>query len=163
MAVDAARLRLVDVRAGAPPSFGAEARAARAASAARWTTSVVGPTGLEWRLRILRVPRAMTPPPPSEMLAHADPVYGWTPLPLGVVLAPLALLLLPVVSLLRSLGLVSWTLEARTYPWGRRYPPVVLMYAVRGREQAFAALAELASALTRGGGGPVLARAERID
>ena len=79
MAVDAAQLRLVDILAAGPAAFGAEFRAARVARRARWTTSLVGPTGLEWRLRILRLPRAMTPHTPSEMTALADPANGWTP------------------------------------------------------------------------------------
>ena len=105
----------------------------------------------------------MTPHPPSELLAHADPEHGWTPLPLGYLLAALALPFLPAVALLRALRLLPFELEARTYPWGRRQPPVVLSYAVRGRQEANAALQELATALARGSGGPVLTRAERID
>jgi hypothetical protein len=90
--------------------LGAETRAGRDALAARRSTSVVGPSGLEWRIRILRVPSAMKPP-----------------------------------------------------PRGRRYPPIVLVYAVRGHGQALAALVELTEALARGSGAPVLKDAERID
>jgi len=163
MAADAARLRLVDLAADVPAQFGAETRAGRDAWATRLSTSVVGPSGLEWRIRILRVPSAMKPHPPSEMLAHSDPAYGWTPLPVGIVLAAVVLPFLPFVVLFRALGLIRWELEARTYPWGRRYPPIVLVYAVRGHGQAVAALTELAEALAHGSGAPVLKDAERID
>jgi len=95
-------------------------------------------------------------------MALSDPSTGWTPLPVGLVLAAFALPVLPVVMLLRALGLVSWTVEARSYPWGRRNPPIVFAYAVRGRESAKAAMAELAAELGHGKGSPVLSRAERI-
>jgi hypothetical protein len=98
----------------------------------------------------------MRPHPPSEILALADPATGWTPLPLGVRLAGLALPFVPLVLLLRTLRVLPWTLEARTYPWGRRRPPIVFAYEVRGGEEATAAIAELAAALARGSGSPVL-------
>ena len=64
--------------------------------------------------------------------------------------------------LFRSLRLLPWTLEARTYPWGRRFPPIVFAYEVRGREETELALADLAAALVRGDGAPAVAGAERI-
>jgi hypothetical protein len=96
------------------------------------------------------------------MLALAHPDTGWTPLPLGVLLVGLALPFLPLVLLLRVLHVLPWTVEARTYPWGRRNPPIVLAYEVRGRDEAAAAIAELAAALARGSGGPVLPGCERV-
>jgi hypothetical protein len=60
------------------------------------------------------------------------------------------------------LRLLPWTVEARTHPWGRRYPPIVLAYQVRGRDEAAAAIAELVAALARGSGGPVLHGCERV-
>ena len=66
--------------------------------------------------------------PPStvrDLSPSKDPATGWTPLPLGVLLAGLALPLVPLVLLLRSLRVLPWTVEARTYPWGRRHPPIV--------------------------------------
>lgn len=134
----------------------------RAARLARRKAEVVGPTDLRWQVRRLILPSAMRPHPPSEMLALADPATGWTPLPLGVLLAALALPFLPLVLLLRSLRVLPWTVEARTYPWGRRQPPIVLAYEVRGREEAEAAIAELAAALARGSGGPDLRGCERV-
>jgi hypothetical protein len=123
---------------------------------------VVGPTDLRWEVRRLTLPSAMRPHPPSEILALADPATGWTPLPLGVLLAGLALPFLPLILLLRSLRVLPWTVEARTYPWGRRQPPIVFAYEVRGREEAAAALAELAAAVARGSGAPVLYGCERV-
>lgn len=51
---------------------------------------------------------------------------------------------------------------ARTYPWGRRYPPLVLRYEVSGHEHAQWALDQLVDGLARGDGAPVLIGAERI-
>jgi hypothetical protein len=105
----------------------------------------------------------MRPHPPAELveLSHRSREV-WTPLPLGFVLLPVALPFLPLVLLLRVLRLLPWTLEARTYPWGRRVPPVVLEYEVRGREEAELALRELAARLARGDGAPVVPGAERV-
>ena len=162
MSVDAARLRFVDTDARVPALYGTDARAGRAARAARTRTELVGPSGLHWRVRLLTLPSALRPHPPSEILALADPATGWTPLPLGVLFAGLALPLLPLVLFLRFLRLLPWTVEARAYPWGRRYPPIVLAYEVRGREEAIAAIRELATALARGSGGPALPGCERV-
>jgi|tagenome__1003787_1003787.scaffolds.fasta_scaffold20938258_2 hypothetical protein len=160
--MDAAPLRLVDFGARLPVLYGHETREGRAALAARTKTEVVGPTDLRWQVRLLTLPSAMRPHPPSEMLALADPATGWTPLPLGVLLAALALPFMPLILLLRSLRVLPWTVEARTYPWGRRHPPIVLAYEVRGRDEAAAAIAELTAALARGSGGPVLPGCERV-
>lgn len=162
MSVEAARLRLVDAGVGLPALYGPERHAGRAAWTQRTRVELVGPTGLHWRVRLLTMPSAMRPHPPSEILALADPATGWTPLPLGVLLAALGLPLLPLVLLLRRLRVLPWTVEARTYPWGRRYGPIVLAYEVRGREEALAAIVELAAALARGSGGPVLPGCERV-
>jgi len=160
--VDAAQLRLVDFGGCLPLHDGREARTVRARRAARTKTEVVGPTDLRWEVRRLTLPSAMRPHPPSEILALADPATGWTPLPLGVLLAGLALPFLPLILLLRSLRVLPWTVEARTYPWGRRQPPIVFAYEVRGREEAAAALAELAAALAQGSGAPALYGCERV-
>ena len=162
MTVDAARLRLVDFGARLPVLYGAEARNGRAVWAERRKLEVVGPTDLHWDVRLLLLPSAMRPHPPSEILALADPATGWTPLPLGILLAGLALPFLPLILLLRALRVLPWTVEARTYPWGRRRPPIVLAYEVRGRNEAAAAVAELAAELARGSGGPVLPGCERV-
>jgi hypothetical protein len=92
-----------------------------------------------------------------------DAVGAWTgPLPLGFVFLPLALLVVPVVLVLRRVRWLPWTIEARTYPWGRRYPPVVLTYAVRGKEKAARALTQLVEALARGEGAPQIAGTEKL-
>ena len=62
----------------------------------------------------------------------------------------------------RRFRLLPWTVEARTYPWGRRFPPIVLSYEIRGHEDALRALEELVAALARGDGAPVIAGAESI-
>ena len=162
MTVDAASLRLVDHGARLPVLYGAETREGRAAWAQRTKLEVVGPTDLHWEVRLLMLPSGMRPHPPSEILALADPATGWTPLPLGILLACLALPFLPLILLLRRLRVLPWTVEARTYPWGRRQPPIVLAYEVRGRADAETAIAELAAELARGSGGPVLTGCERV-
>jgi len=162
VSVDAAQLRLLDVGARLPALYGDDARSDRAARATLTKMEVVGPTDLLWKVRLLILPSAMRPHPPSEILSLADPSTGWTPLPLGVLLAGLALPFLPLVLLLRSLRVLPWTVEARTYPWGRRHPPIVFAYEVRGRDEAAAAIAMLATALERGSGGPELPGCERV-
>jgi hypothetical protein len=144
----------------------------------RHVRKVTSPDRLEWTVKRLVVPSAMRPLGPVDTIDAAtprrtaveglpgtirDPVFGVTgPLPLGAVLVALLLPFLPLVLLLRRLGLLRWSVEARTYPWGRRYPPVVLTYAIRGGDAALAAVDRLAAALSRGDGAPVLAGAEFI-
>jgi hypothetical protein len=134
--------------------------------------------GLRWTVKRLVVPTGFRPLSRTEMLDAATPrrtrveglsrqvpdaTSGWTgPLPLGFLFLPLGLVLMPLVLLLRRLRVLPWTIEARTYPWGRRYPPVVLTYAVRGGDETRRAFAELVAALERGDGSPVLAGAERF-
>jgi hypothetical protein len=91
-----------------------------------------------------------------------DAFGAWTgPLPLGFLLFPLVLPLVPLAVLLRCVRVLPWTIEARTYPWGRRYPPVVLTYAVRGGEETRRAFAQLVEALARGEGSPIIDGAEK--
>jgi hypothetical protein len=108
---------------------------------------VAAPNGLHWVVKRLIVPTGMRPLTGTEMLDAATPrrtvVDGMSrqvpdasnaptgPVPLGFLLFPLVLPLVPVALLLRRLRLLPW-IEARTYPWGRRYPPIVLEYLVRG-------------------------------
>src|SRR5213079_1453592 len=83
-----------------------------------------------------------------------DAMGAWTaPLPLGFLLVPLVL---PLVLLLRRMLLLPWTIEARTHPWGRRYPPVVWTYLIRGGEESRRAFSQLVEALARGEGAPVI-------
>lgn len=161
MTVGTAQLRVIDFTTNCGAVFGAARRVARPPQAPT-KLDVVDPSGLQWTVRRLALPPAMLPPPPAEMLQRADPSHGWTPLPVGVVLFLLALPLIPIALWLRSLRVLPWTLEARAYPWGRRVPPIVFSYHVRGREEAATALHELAAALARGDGAPVVPGADRV-
>jgi hypothetical protein len=141
--------------------------------------TVESPTGLRWTVRRLVVPTGFRPLNGSEMLDAAAPrrtavagmsrqvpdaVGGPTgPVPLGFLLFPIVLPLVPVAVLLRRLRLLPWTLEARAYPWGRRFPPIVLTYAVRGGDESRAAFRQLLEALAHGDEGPVLAGAEKLS
>jgi hypothetical protein len=145
----------------------------------RHVRKVTSPDRLEWTVKRLVVPAAMRPPGPIDTMEAATPrrtavdgmpgtvrdaFFGVTgPMPLGALLVVFLLPFLPAVLLLRRLGLLRWTIEARTYPWGRRYPPVVLTYAIRGGDAALTAVDRLADALVRGDGAPVLADAEFIS
>ena len=141
--------------------------------------TVLAPDGLRWKVKRLIVPTGMRPLSRTDMLDAASPrrtvVAGVSrqipdaanaptgPLPLGILLVPLALPLVPLALLLRRLRVLPWTIEARTYPWGRRYPPVVLTYAIRGGEETGRAFGQLVEALARGEGAPVIEGAEKID
>jgi len=93
--------------------------------------------------------------------AVPDAFFGVTgPLPLGALLMLVLLPFLPLVLALRYARVLRWTVEARAHPWGRRYPPVVLSYAVRGNREAGEAVGELADALARGEASPKLANGE---
>jgi hypothetical protein len=138
--------------------------------------SVAAPDGLQWTVRRLIVPTGMRPMSRTDILDAAAPrrtavegmsrqvpdaVGAWTgPLPLGFLLIPPALPLVPVALLLRRLRLLPWTIEARAYPWGRRYPPIVLTYAVVGGDETRRAFGQLVDALARGDGAPVIDGAE---
>ena len=110
--------------------------------------TVDAPNGLRWTVKRLIVPTGMRPLTRTDMLDVATPrrtvvdgvsrqvpdAYGaWTgPLPLGFLLVPLLLPLVPLVLLLRRMRLLPWTIEARAHPWGRRYPPIVLTSVTPG-------------------------------
>ena len=137
---------------------------------------VDAPNGLRWTVKRLLVPTGFRPLSRTEVLDAAAPrrtrvdgasrqvpdaIGGWTgPLPLGFLFLPLGLLIVPIALFLRRLRVLPWTIEARTYPWGRRYPPLVLTYAVRGGDETRRAFGELAAALERGDGAPVIAGAD---
>jgi hypothetical protein len=140
--------------------------------------TVVSPSGLHWTVRRLVVPTGMRPLTRTELLQAATPgrtvVAGVDerlpdavgaatgPYPLAFLFVPLLLPLLPFVLLLRAGRLLPWTLEARTYPWGRRFPAIVFSYAVRGRAESVRALDELIVALARGDGRPELTGADDV-
>lgn len=141
--------------------------------------TVLAPNGLRWTVKRLIVPTGMRPLTRTEMLDVASPrrttVEGMSrqvpdaalaptgPLPLGFLLVPLALPLVPLVLLLRRVRWLPWTIEARAHPWGRRYPPVVLTYAVRGGEETRRAFGQLVEALARGDGSPIIGGAEKLS
>jgi hypothetical protein len=117
--------------------------------------------GLSWTVKRLIVPTGMRPLTRTDMLDVASPrrttvdrmsrqvpdaVGASTgPVPLGFLLVPLVLPFLPLVLLLRHIRWLPWTIEARAHPWGRRYPPIVLTYAVRGGEETRRAFGQLVS------------------
>jgi hypothetical protein len=70
--------------------------------------------------------------------------------------------LVPIALLLRRWRVLPWTIEARAHPWGRRYPPIVLTYLLRGGEESRRAFGQLVEALARGEGAPVVDGAERF-
>ena len=137
---------------------------------------VKGPTGLDWTVKRLVVPTGMRPLSRTDVLDAAAPRRTYVdgvdgsipdafsaptgPLPVGALLSLVMLPFLPLVLGLRYARLVRWTVEARTYPWGRRYPPMVLSYAVRGHREASEAVGELADALARGEASPRLVNGE---
>ena len=140
--------------------------------------TVVDPSGLRWTVKRLIVPTGMRPLSRTEVLDAATPrrstVEGMSkqvpdavmaatgPLPLGFLFLPLLLPLVPFVLLLRRLRWLPWTIEARSYPWGRRYPPIVLSYAVQGGDETKRAFDQLVEALARGDGAPVIDGAEKF-
>lgn len=140
--------------------------------------TVDAPNGLRWTVRRLIVPTGFRPLTRTGMLDAATPrrtvvegmsrqvpdaMGAWTgPLPLGFLFMPVVLPLVPLVLLLRRVRLLPWTIEARTHPWGCRYPPVVLTYAMRGGEETRRAFSQLVEALARGEGAPVIDGAEKF-
>lgn len=140
---------------------------------------VADPGGLQWTVKRLVIPVGMHPLGPTDVLDAATPrrmvvdsvpgrlpdaIHGVTgPLPLGFLLVPLMLPFLPIVLLCRRFRLLPWTIEARARPWGRRFPPIVLSYVIRGGDESIRALEELAEALARGDRAPVIAGAEKIS
>jgi hypothetical protein len=105
----------------------------------------------------------MRPYRASELMDMSHPDQGTAAgLPLGFVVLPILLPFLPIVLLFRVLRLLPWTIEARSYPWGKRFPPIVFAYEVRGRVEIERCLKELASALERGDGAPIVRGAERV-
>ena len=139
--------------------------------------TVDAPDGLRWTVKRLIVPTGMRPLTRTDMLDVATPrrtvVDGFSsqvpdaysaltgPLPLGFLLFPVVLPLVPFALLLRRARLLPWTIEARAFPWGRRYPPIVLTYAIHGGDESRRAFAQLVEALARGET-PAIDGAEKI-
>jgi hypothetical protein len=53
---------------------------------------------------------------------------------LGAVFFVVMLPFLPIVLGLRALRVTPWTIEATSRPWGRRGPPVVMHWQIRGKQ-----------------------------
>jgi hypothetical protein len=140
-------------------------------------TTVTGPDGLEWTVKRLLLPVGMQAPgladiigkgtlpaAPNKQAPRLATVGVTGPGPFGgVFIFLLGLPLIPFVLALRALRWLPWTIEAKTYPWGRRVPPVILHYEIDGRAEADRAIADLVAGLMRGDGAPVVAGALRVD
>jgi len=137
------------------------------------TREVRAPDGLTWRLRRLVVPMWMRPiTPASATIEYAEAArsgamgagrYAGPAVLFGLIWSVAALPLLPGVLALRRLGVVPWTVEAKARPWGRRGPPIVLLYSVRRPAAVADVLDSLARALERGDGAPLVEGAERVE
>ena len=140
--------------------------------------TVDAPNGLHWTVKRLIVPTGMRPLTRTDMLDVASPrrtvvdgmsrqvpdaIGAWDRAASAWV-SPRAVRAAarPLVLLLRRMRLLPWTIEARAHPWGRRYPPVVLTYAIRGGDESRRRFDQLVEALARGEGSPVIDGAERL-
>jgi hypothetical protein len=129
----------------------------------RATLEVTGPTGLTWTVRRLLFPKAMLPHSSKVALGSAELFFeSGVPPVAGVFLMPFVLPFLPLVLVLRMLRLLPWTIEARTYPWGKKRPPIVHAYEVRGKDEAERVMRDLAAALASSDGAPVIPGTERV-
>ena len=134
---------------------------------------MIGPDRLEWSVRRLILATWMRPvglqaaaAPPAAATSPSAPggaqgMAGFAMI-FGFLWFLLTLPLLPLVLALRMMGVTRWTIEARARPWGRMAPPVVLLYEVERKGDCDAAIRELAAALERGDGAPVVHGADRV-
>jgi hypothetical protein len=149
--------RVSKVPFAAPPGTG------RAKVSRRTTIEVTGPTGLTWTVRRRLFSVGMLPHSSKAALGSADLFFeSGVPPVAGVFLLPFVLPFLPLVLVLRMLRLLPWTIEARTYPWGKKLPPIVHAYEVRGKEEAERAMRDLAAGLASGDGAPDIPGTERV-
>lgn len=158
-----AQLRLIDFASAEGPVRGAAWRRGRAERSHGKTLEVTGPNGLTWTVRRRLFSVGMLPHSGKAALGSADLFFeSGVPPVAGVFLMPFVLPFLPLVLVLRMLRLLPWTIEARTYPWGKKRPPIVHAYEVRGRDEAERAMRDLAAALAGSNGAPVVPGAERV-
>jgi hypothetical protein len=128
------------------------------------TRRVDAPGGTSWTVKRLIVPMGMRPVGPSAAMGMQDGVQLALPqMLLGAVFFVVMLPFLPIVLGLRALRVTPWTIEATSRPWGRRGPPVVMHWQIRGRHEADAALASICEQFEQGAGAPAVAGAEHID
>ena len=69
---------------------------------------------------------------------------------------------LPLAILLRRVGWLSWTIQARCRPWGRQGPPTMMRWKVKGEDQSRRAFQDIVAALEHGSGAPEVAGVERV-
>ena len=158
-----AQRRLVDSVGVECPVAGAKWRSGRAKRLRGTTLEVTGPSGLTWTVRRLVFPKAMLPHSSKVALGSSELFFDSGVPPVACVfLMPFVLPFLPLVLVIRMLRLLPWTIEARTYPWGKKRPPIVHAYEVRGRAEAERAMRDLAAALAIADGAPVVPGTERV-
>lgn len=158
-----AQRRLVHVVGAESPVFGTKRRSGRAGWSRGTTLEVTGPSGLTWTVRRLLFPVGMLSHSSKQALGSTDLCFeSGAPPVAGVLLVPFVLPFIPLVLFLRWLRLLPWTIEARAYPWGKKFPPLVHAYEVRGKSEAERAMRDLATALARDDGAPVVPGTERV-
>ncbi|MCW2976331.1 MAG: hypothetical protein JWM06_1612 [Actinomycetia bacterium] len=121
---------------------------------------------LDWTIRRLWLLDGLRPVGLRELDARArQPLLftAWTFLfsPLFSVIAaiPTMIVILP----LRFAGLASWEVRAQARPWGRRGPPEIVRWRVKGWHESAQAVEDVAAALERGERQPQIAGAVRVD
>ena len=130
------------------------------------------PGGVEWTVRrLLVVNRPLTPraavefgaPSSSTYYVRSHGGYALPALVMDAVAFALTLPLLPFRIWLRRRGVLPWTLEATSRPWGRRGPRQVMRWQIKGDAASKQALRTLVDAFARGDGAPSAPGAERTQ
>ena len=138
---------------------------------------VHSPDNLDWTVKRLTV--VQRPLTPEQAMATYGPrggraSGGMAPLgprgdatPLFAVIIDLLLFVLmlpplPLVVALRRAGVLSFTIQARCRPWGRKGPPTVMRWKVKGDIESQRAFQEIVTALEQGSGAPTVAGAQRV-
>jgi len=128
------------------------------------TRRVDAPGGMSWTVKRLVVPVGMRPVGPSAAMGMQEgSQFALPQMLLGAVFFVVMLPFLPIVLGLRALRVTPWTIEATSRPWGRRGPPVVMHWEIRGKHEADAAVASICEQFEQGAGAPAVAGAERVD
>lgn len=126
---------------------------------------------LDWTVRVVWTPEPIRPVglrqiysgsvgPGSRGQGFGVLAIPFSTLAFLVLAIPTMLLVLP----LRFAGVMSWQVEAVTYPWGRRKPAMIKTWRVKGRRNDLRrVLSEIAAALEGGEAQPRIAGAEPGD